>query len=43
VPSEAAETKPTRRDRHLRLIAEHGRRKWQRASGYTKRARVETD
>ena len=42
VPSEAAETAPTQRDRHLRAIAEHGRMAWQAASGYTKRARAET-
>jgi Transposase DDE domain len=42
VPSEAAETAPTQRDRHLRFIAEHGRTSWQKASGYTKRARAET-
>jgi len=41
VPSETAETKPTKRDRHLQGIAEHGRAAWQKASGYTKRARVE--
>ncbi len=41
VPSEAAETAPTQRDRHLQFIAEHGRAAWQKASGYTKRARVE--
>ena len=41
VPSEAAESAPTQRDRHLQHIAEHGRRAWQRASGYTKRARAE--
>ena len=38
---ETAETEPTQRDRHLQLIAEQGRRVWQRASGYTKRARAE--
>ena len=42
VPSEAAETAPTRRDRHLRDIAEHGRKAWQVASGYTRRARAKT-
>ncbi len=42
VPSETAETKPTQRDRHLQVIAKHGRAAWQKASGYTKRARVET-
>jgi hypothetical protein len=41
VPSETAETAPTQRDRHLESIAEHGRAAWQKASGYTKRARVE--
>jgi hypothetical protein len=33
VPSETAETAPTQRDRHLQLIAEHGRMGWQKASG----------
>src|SRR5829696_3843312 len=42
VPSETAETAPTQRDRHLQLIAERGRMAWQKASGYTKRARAET-
>ncbi len=37
-----AETAPTQRDRHLQLIAETGRMGWQKASGYTKRARAET-
>ena len=41
VPSETAETAPTRRDRHLRCIAEHGRMGWQKRSGYNKRARAE--
>src|SRR5689334_5517198 len=41
VPSETAESAPTQRDRHLQHIADHGRRAWQRASGYTKRARAE--
>jgi Transposase DDE domain len=41
VPSDTAETAPTQRDRHLRLIAETGRMGWQKASGYTKRARAE--
>ena len=41
VPSETAETAPTQRDRHLRFIAEHGRAAWQKASGYTIRARAE--
>ncbi len=42
VPSDMAETAPTQRDRHLQNIAEHGRMAWQKASGYTKRARAET-
>ena len=41
VPSDTAWTAPTRRDRHLRGIAEHGRAAWRKASGYTKRARAE--
>ena len=41
VPSQAAETAPTQRDRHLQLIAEEGRMGWQTASGYTSRARAE--
>jgi hypothetical protein len=41
VPSDTAEAAPTQRDRHLRFIAAHGRMGWQRASGYTKRARAE--
>ena len=41
MPSEAAATAPTRRDRHLRLIAEQGRMGWQKASGYNRRALVE--
>jgi DDE family transposase len=41
VPSEAAETEPTQRDRHLRCIAERGRLGWQKASGYNRRALVE--
>ena len=41
VPSETAATAPTQRDRHLQCIAEHGRAAWQKASGYTTRARIE--
>jgi hypothetical protein len=40
VPSETAETAPTQRDRQF--IAKHGRMAWQKASGYTTRARAET-
>jgi hypothetical protein len=43
VPSEAAETAPTQRDRHLQAITEHGRMAWQKASGYNWRALVEAD
>jgi hypothetical protein len=43
VPSGTAETAPTRRDRHLEVIAERGRLGWQKASGYTWRALVEAD
>jgi hypothetical protein len=43
VLSDAAETAPTQRDRHLLCIAEHGRTAWQRASGYNWRALVESD
>jgi hypothetical protein len=42
VPSEMAESAPTQRDRHLQSIAEHGRMCWQKRSGYTRRALVET-
>ena len=41
--SVTAETAPTKRDRHLQLIAERGRMGWQRASGYNWRALVEAD
>jgi hypothetical protein len=41
VPSTTAETDPTPRDRHLRLITEHGRMGWQKASGYNRRALAE--
>ena len=43
VPSDTAQTAPTRRDRHLQAIAERGRMGWQRASGYNDRALVEAD
>ena len=38
-----ADSAPTKRDRHLQLIAERGRTDWQRASGYNWRALVEAD
>jgi hypothetical protein len=43
VPSATAETAPTKRERHLQLIAERGRMGWQRVSGYNWRALVEAD
>jgi Transposase DDE domain len=43
VPSPTAATAPTPRDRHLHVIAEHGRMGWQKASGYNWRALVEAD
>ena len=43
VPSKAAETASTQRDRHLTAITEHGRMGWQKTSGYHWRALVEAD
>ncbi len=43
VPSNTAGTAPTQRDRHLQTISEHGRKRWQKASGYHWRALVEAD
>ena len=43
MPSPTADTEPTPRDRHLQVIAEHGRMGWQKASGYNWRALVEAD
>ncbi|MFZ1428003.1 MAG: IS5 family transposase [Geminicoccaceae bacterium] len=42
VPSDTAETEPTRRDCHLRCIAEHGRMGWQKRTGYNRRSKAET-
>jgi hypothetical protein len=42
VLSEDGETTPTQCDRHFQSIAEHGRMAWQKRSGYTRRALVET-
>jgi hypothetical protein len=41
VPSASAEMAPTQRDLHLQTIAQHGRMRWQKSSGYNLRARVE--
>ena len=38
VPSDTAETAPTQRDRHLRMIRERGRRGWQKAVNYGRRS-----
>ncbi len=43
VPSDAVETAPTQRDRHLQLLQDRGRSAWQEASGYNCRALVEAD
>ena len=42
VLSEDGGSTPTQRDRHLQSIKEHGRMGWQKRSGYTRRALVET-
>jgi hypothetical protein len=42
VLSDDVEATPTQRDRHLQSIAEHGRIDWQKRSGYTRRALVES-
>jgi hypothetical protein len=43
VPSEAAETAPNQRNRHIEVIAERGPMGLQKASGYNCRALVEAD
>ena len=43
MPTDTAETAPTRRDAHLRCVVERGRTGWQKASGYNWRALVEAD
>ena len=42
VPSNAAGTAPSQRDRHLRLIRDKGRMGWQKAVGYGRRSLGET-
>ena len=42
VPSKAACTEPTLRDRHIQLIGEKGRMAWQRETNYGRRNLVET-
>jgi transposase len=41
VLSETAATAPTQRDRHIQVITETGRQRWQKASEYNRRARIE--
>lgn len=41
VSSNTAETEPTRRDCHLRCIAEHGRMGWQKRTGCNRRSTAE--
>ncbi len=41
VPSAVAEAAPTARDRHLQLLTEHGRMRWQKATGCNRRAVAE--
>ena len=42
VTSQAAEAAPSQRDRHLRMIREKGRMRWQKAVGYGRRSLGET-
>jgi transposase len=42
VLSPMADTTPSRRDQHIQIIQEKGRRGWQKAVGYGKRSLVET-
>ena len=42
VPSPTADTEPTQRDQHLRMIRDKGRMGWQKAVGYGQRSLGET-
>ncbi len=42
VLSRQADTDPSQRDRHIRLIQEQGRSAWRKATGYGRRSLVET-
>ena len=42
MPSPIADTAPTQRDQHLRMIQDKGRMGWQKAVGYGRRSLGET-
>jgi hypothetical protein len=42
VPSPTADTEPTQRDQHIRMIRDRGRMGWQKAVGYGRRSLGET-
>jgi hypothetical protein len=42
VPSPTADTMPTQRDQHIRMIQDKGRMGWQKAVGYGRRSLGET-
>src|SRR3712207_2322387 len=42
VPSPTADTTPTQRDQHIRMIQDRGRMRWQKAVGYGRRSLGET-
>ena len=42
VPSPSADSAPSQRDRHLRMIRDRGRLGWQKAVGYGRRSLGET-
>lgn len=42
VPSRQSAEAPSRRDYHVRIIAEKGRMAWQKATGYSRRSLAET-
>jgi hypothetical protein len=42
VPSPIADTEPTQRDQHIRMIQDRGRMGWQKAVGYGRRSLGET-
>ena len=42
VPGPTAAISPTQRDLHVLAVLEHGRMNWQKASGYNRRAKIES-